>query len=214
MTKRSQRTRSRLTSRSTRTAVRSPSSPYPTRSGSWKRSTRRAWVRSTRRSCARSTRGKSRLWSVHGKDGELIRWLRLESRRRKSNSFRHRMAFLRDRRYSEPGGPEPPKPGARLYGGEGRPDHNDYWMRDEFPFDVLPAMSDLGIAGTPYEGYGCLGKGTLMDGLVTTEPSCPRVSRRKRSPDRLTWAASWPTPRRCTRTRARARSTRFSWGAP
>src|SRR5215217_5439098 len=123
MTKRSQRTRSRLTSRSTRTAVRSPSSPYPTRSGSWKRSTRRAWVRSTRRSCARSTRGKSRLWSVHGKDGELIRWLRLESRRRKSNSFRHRMAFLRDRRYSEPGGPEPPKPGARLYGGENRPDH-------------------------------------------------------------------------------------------
>ena len=91
---------------------------------------------------------------------------------------------------------------------------NDYWMRDEFPFDVLPAMSDLGIAGTPYEGYGCLGKGTLMDGLVTTEPSCPRASRRKRGPDRLTWAASWPTPRRCTRTRARARSTRLSWGAP
>ena len=48
---------------------------------------------------------------------------------------------------------------------------NDYWMRDEFPFDVLPAMSDLGIAGTPYEGYGCFGKGTLMDGLVTTELS-------------------------------------------
>ena len=48
---------------------------------------------------------------------------------------------------------------------------NDYWMRDEFPFDVLPAMSDLGIAGTPYEGYGCLGKGTLMDGLVTMELS-------------------------------------------
>src|SRR5215213_3391809 len=23
---------------------------------------------------------------------------------------------------------------------------NDYWMRDEFPFDVLPAMSDLGIS--------------------------------------------------------------------
>jgi len=48
---------------------------------------------------------------------------------------------------------------------------NDYWMRDEFPFDVLPAMSDLGIAGTPYEGYGCLGKGTLMDRLVTMELS-------------------------------------------
>ena len=48
---------------------------------------------------------------------------------------------------------------------------NDYWMRDEFPCDVLPAMRDLGIAGTPYEGYGCLGKGTLMDGLVTMELS-------------------------------------------
>src|SRR4051794_723898 len=48
---------------------------------------------------------------------------------------------------------------------------NDHWMRDEFPFDILPAMSDLGIAGTPYEGYGCPGKGTLLDGFVTMELS-------------------------------------------
>ncbi|HZG62460.1 MAG TPA: acyl-CoA dehydrogenase family protein [Rubrobacteraceae bacterium] len=48
---------------------------------------------------------------------------------------------------------------------------NDYWMRDEFPFEVLPAMSDLSIAGLAYEGYGCPGKGTLLDGFVTMELS-------------------------------------------
>lgn len=30
---------------------------------------------------------------------------------------------------------------------------NDYWMRDEFPFEVLPEMSDIGIAGLAYAGY-------------------------------------------------------------
>jgi hypothetical protein len=30
---------------------------------------------------------------------------------------------------------------------KGAPIINDYWMRDEFPFDVLPAMSDLGVDG-------------------------------------------------------------------
>lgn len=48
---------------------------------------------------------------------------------------------------------------------------NDYWMRDEFPFDILPEMSGLGIAGLAYEGYGCPGKGTLLDGFVTMELS-------------------------------------------
>jgi glutaryl-CoA dehydrogenase len=48
---------------------------------------------------------------------------------------------------------------------------NDYWMRDEFPFDILPAMSNLGIAGTLYEGYGCPGRGTVLDGFVTMELS-------------------------------------------
>ena len=48
---------------------------------------------------------------------------------------------------------------------------NDYWMRDEFPFDILPEMSGLGIAGLAYEGYGCPGKGSLLDSFVTMELS-------------------------------------------
>ena len=46
---------------------------------------------------------------------------------------------------------------------------NDYWMRDEFPFEILPGLKDLGIAGTAYEGYGCPGKGTLLDGFLAME---------------------------------------------
>ena len=48
---------------------------------------------------------------------------------------------------------------------------NDYCMRDEFPFDILPEMSGLGIAGLAYEGYGCPGKGSLLDSFVTMELS-------------------------------------------
>ena len=46
---------------------------------------------------------------------------------------------------------------------------NDYWMRDEFPYEILPGLKELGIAGTAYEGYGCPGKSTLLDGFVAME---------------------------------------------
>jgi glutaryl-CoA dehydrogenase len=46
---------------------------------------------------------------------------------------------------------------------------NHYWVRAAFPFDILPAFRALGIAGTPYHGYGCPGKSTLLDGFVTME---------------------------------------------
>lgn len=46
---------------------------------------------------------------------------------------------------------------------------NDYWMRDAFPFEILPGLKDLGIAGTAYEGYGCPGKSTLLDGFLAME---------------------------------------------
>ena len=29
---------------------------------------------------------------------------------------------------------------------------NDYWMRDEFPYEILPGLKELRIAGTAYEG--------------------------------------------------------------
>jgi alkylation response protein AidB-like acyl-CoA dehydrogenase len=44
-----------------------------------------------------------------------------------------------------------------------------YWADDAFPFEVLPALRDLGIGGLSYEGYGCRGGSTLLDGFVQME---------------------------------------------
>jgi glutaryl-CoA dehydrogenase len=46
---------------------------------------------------------------------------------------------------------------------------NDFWERDEFPFDVLPKFSELGIVGLPIKGYGCPGKSTTLMGFVMME---------------------------------------------
>jgi len=46
---------------------------------------------------------------------------------------------------------------------------NDYWTRAKFPFEILPGFRELGIAGLPYQGYGCRGKSTLLDGFVGME---------------------------------------------
>lgn len=46
---------------------------------------------------------------------------------------------------------------------------NQYWIREEFPRQIIPGMAALGIAGLPYHGYGCPGKSTLLDGLVAME---------------------------------------------
>jgi alkylation response protein AidB-like acyl-CoA dehydrogenase len=46
---------------------------------------------------------------------------------------------------------------------------NGYWARDAFPFDLLPRIRDLGIAGVGFEGYGCPGGSTLLDGFIAME---------------------------------------------
>jgi glutaryl-CoA dehydrogenase len=46
---------------------------------------------------------------------------------------------------------------------------NRYWTREEFPHELIPAMSQLGLAGLPYSGYGCGGGGFLLDGMVAME---------------------------------------------
>lgn len=46
---------------------------------------------------------------------------------------------------------------------------NEYWTRAEFPHELLPGFRDLGIAGMPYEGYGCPGRGRLADGMLAME---------------------------------------------
>jgi glutaryl-CoA dehydrogenase len=46
---------------------------------------------------------------------------------------------------------------------------NEYWIREEFPADLLPGLRSLGIAGLSYEGYDCPGGGCLLDGMIAME---------------------------------------------
>ncbi len=46
---------------------------------------------------------------------------------------------------------------------------NDYWERAEFPFELVPKLAGLGIAGTSIEGYGCPGMSWLGAGIVARE---------------------------------------------
>jgi glutaryl-CoA dehydrogenase len=46
---------------------------------------------------------------------------------------------------------------------------NQYWGRAEFPFEIISDYGTLGIAGAPYEDFGCLGKSALIDGLIMME---------------------------------------------
>jgi glutaryl-CoA dehydrogenase len=53
--------------------------------------------------------------------------------------------------------------------GQVAPIINKYWAEDAFPFEILPAIRDLNIAGTGYEGYGCPGGTTLLTGFIAME---------------------------------------------
>jgi glutaryl-CoA dehydrogenase len=44
-----------------------------------------------------------------------------------------------------------------------------YWMRAEFPHELIPEMAALDIAGMPYTGYGCPGRSSLLDGFLMME---------------------------------------------
>lgn len=46
---------------------------------------------------------------------------------------------------------------------------NDYWQREEFPFELVPKIAELGIAGGTIEGYGCAGLTVLATALVSLE---------------------------------------------
>ncbi|MEW6638017.1 MAG: acyl-CoA dehydrogenase family protein [Actinomycetota bacterium] len=48
---------------------------------------------------------------------------------------------------------------------------NDYWERAEFPFEMIPKLAELGVAGTTIQGYGCPGMSRLGAGMVTVEMS-------------------------------------------
>ena len=46
---------------------------------------------------------------------------------------------------------------------------NDYWEREEFPFELLAKIGALNVAGTTIEGYGCPKMSATAAGLVSRE---------------------------------------------
>src|SRR6266705_2366819 len=48
---------------------------------------------------------------------------------------------------------------------------NDYWERAEVPFELIPMIRALKIAGGSIKGYGCPGMSTIAAGLVAQELS-------------------------------------------
>ena len=46
---------------------------------------------------------------------------------------------------------------------------NDYWERAEFPFELIPKLAALNIAGGAIKGYGCPGMSDTASGLIALE---------------------------------------------
>lgn len=46
---------------------------------------------------------------------------------------------------------------------------NKYWLHDEFPFEIIPKLAELNVCGYVFEGYGCAGGTSLMDGIIAAE---------------------------------------------
>src|SRR5258705_13784806 len=45
----------------------------------------------------------------------------------------------------------------------------DYWVKDQFPFDLLLAVKELGIGGVAMKGYGCAGGSLALLGFIQME---------------------------------------------
>lgn len=52
---------------------------------------------------------------------------------------------------------------------EVKPIVNEYWLKAEFPFELIPRIAELNICGLTYQGYGCPGKSNLMEGMLAME---------------------------------------------
>lgn len=46
---------------------------------------------------------------------------------------------------------------------------NDYWERAEFPFELVPKLAELNLAGTVIQGYDCPGMSRMAGALVSVE---------------------------------------------
>ena len=90
-----------------------------------------------------------------------------------------------------------------------------YWVDDAFPFELLPAVKELGIGGLGMQGYGCAAEAWLLFGFVQMEIAAHRPVDSRRSSASTTawrWAPSTSTDRKsrsrsgCRRWRASRRS--------
>lgn len=52
---------------------------------------------------------------------------------------------------------------------EVKPIVNEYWLKAEFPFELIPKIAALNICGLTYTGYGCPGKSNVMEGMLAME---------------------------------------------
>lgn len=52
---------------------------------------------------------------------------------------------------------------------EVKPIVNDYWLRDQFPFELIPKFKELNICGVTYDGYGCPNLPFIMEGVLAME---------------------------------------------
>ncbi|MBB6274830.1 glutaryl-CoA dehydrogenase [Pedobacter cryoconitis] len=52
---------------------------------------------------------------------------------------------------------------------EVKPLVNEYWLKAEFPFELIPKIAALNICGLTYQGYGCPGKSNVMEGMLAME---------------------------------------------
>jgi glutaryl-CoA dehydrogenase len=50
-----------------------------------------------------------------------------------------------------------------------KPIVNRYWLKGEFPYEIIPRLAELNICGVTYEGYGCPHLPFLMEGIVAME---------------------------------------------
>jgi glutaryl-CoA dehydrogenase len=46
---------------------------------------------------------------------------------------------------------------------------NDYWERADFPFELVPKLAALNVAGTTIDGHGCPGMSRLASAIVSRE---------------------------------------------
>ena len=46
---------------------------------------------------------------------------------------------------------------------------NEYWLKAEFPFEIIPILAKLNICGGTYQGYGCPGLSHTLEGMIAME---------------------------------------------